>query len=87
MMRAIFGLCALVLLAGCASDDDTPKSNNGHGRHHHNNAANPNASGTPKPQSLAPVSVPPGTVTNSPALQQGAVDAMGDPNHDNADGQ
>ncbi len=83
MLRTLLALGILCLLAGCASDDDAATSHRGHGRHHHNNSADPNASGSPRPQSLTPVSVPPGTVTNSPALQQGAVDAMGDPNRDN----
>jgi hypothetical protein len=78
MKNALLVLCGLVLLAGCANDDDTQSHTRaGHGRHHRN--SDPNASPSPAMSNSAPVNVPPGTVTNSTALHQGAVDAMGTP--------
>jgi hypothetical protein len=80
MIRTLLVLCSLIALAACASDDnDSGTQQSRHGRHHHN--TDPNAS--PSPNYSGPVSVPPGTVTNSTALRQGAIDAMGDPSSAN----
>ena len=82
MMRLLLVLGSLLVLAACASDDNARTTHQGrHGRHHQN--ADPNASPTPAPNHAGPVSVRPGTVTNSTALRQGAVDAMGDSNNGN----
>jgi len=78
-MRFLLVLCGVVLLAACASDDAKPARQHKTKYDKYYRSGVPKPAGTPDPRAPRPVSVPPGTVTNSPELHPGAVDAMGTP--------